>query len=188
MGSIALGVAALVAIHSFRADVEHSLDDQDRVLLGADVRVSSSRAFPEEFEAVLDSMVGEGRQIARTTMLASMVLDTRSEGVRLFQIRAVDPGFPFYGDVASEPSRDWAQIHDGPWAVADPALEALNPRSVRRPAAARPLAPRSPLSCRRRSGPESDPARGPSKSSSPGPAPRPRLSPADVRRRRRARR
>ena len=122
MGSIALGVAALVAIHSFRADVERSLDDQARVLLGADVRLSSSRAFPEEFEAVLDSMAGEGRQIARTTTLASMVLDTRSEGVRLFQIRAVDPGFPFYGDVASEPSGAWAQIHDGPWAVADPAV------------------------------------------------------------------
>ncbi len=122
MGSIALGVAALVAIHSFRADVERSLDDQARVLLGADVRVSASRAFPEEFEAILDSMAGEGRQIARTTTLASMVLDTRSEGVRLFQIRAVDPGFPFYGDVVSEPSRAWAQIHDGPWAVADPAV------------------------------------------------------------------
>ena len=122
MGSIALGVASLVAIHSFRADVERSLGEQARVLLGADVRVSSRRAFPEEFEAVLDSMAGEGRQIARTTTMASMVLDIRSDGVRLFQIRAVDPGFPFYGDVASEPSGAWAQIQDGPWAVADPAV------------------------------------------------------------------
>ena len=97
MGSIALGVAALVAIHSFRSDVERSLGEQARVLLGADVRVSSNRAFPEEFEAVIDSMVSEGREIARTTTLASMVLDMRSGGVRLFQIRAVDPGFPVVG-------------------------------------------------------------------------------------------
>ena len=122
MGSIALGVAALVAIHSFRSDVERSLGEQARVLLGADVRVSSNRAFPEEFEAVIDSMVSEGREIARTTTLASMVLDTRSGGVRLFQIRAVDPGFPFYGSIDSEPSGAWEQLHDGPWAVADPAV------------------------------------------------------------------
>jgi len=122
MGSIALGVAALVAIHSFRSDVERSLGEQARVLLGADVRVSSNRAFPEEFEAVIDSMVSEGREIARTTTLASMVLDMRSGGVRLFQIRAVDPGFPFYGSIESEPSGAWKQVQDGPWAVADPAV------------------------------------------------------------------
>ena len=122
MGSIALGVASLVAIHSFRSDVERSLGEQARVLLGADVRVSSNRAFPEEFEAVLDSMVAAGRDIAQTTTLASMVLDTRSGGVRLFQIRAVDAGFPFYGTIESDPSGAWEQIHDGPWAVADPAV------------------------------------------------------------------
>ncbi len=122
MGSISLGVGALVAIHSFRADVERSLGDQARVLLGSDVRVSSNRAFPEEFEAVLDSMTGAGREIARTTTLASMVLDTRSQGVRLVQVRAVDPGFPFYGDVVSEPEGAWAEIQSGLWAVADPAV------------------------------------------------------------------
>ncbi len=67
-------------------------------------------------------MISEGREIARTTTLASMVLDLRSGGVRLFQIRAVDPGFPFYGTVASDPSEAWAQVHDGPWAVVDPAV------------------------------------------------------------------
>ena len=122
MGSIALGVAALVAIHSFRGDVERSLGDQARVLLGADLRVSSNRPFPAEFEAVLDSMMAEGREIALTTTLASMVLDLRSGGVRLFQLRAVDPGFPFYGTVESDPSGAWTEIHDGSWAVVDPAV------------------------------------------------------------------
>ena len=42
MGSIALGVGSLVAVHSFRADVQRSLEGQARVLLGADVRVFES--------------------------------------------------------------------------------------------------------------------------------------------------
>ena len=120
--SIALGVGSLVAIHSFRADVQRSLGDQARALLGADVRVSSRRAFPETFDAVLDSMAEQGRDVARTTTLASMVLDTRSQGVRLFQIQGVDSGYPYYGEVTSTPDGAWMEIHEGPWAVADPAV------------------------------------------------------------------
>ena len=122
VSSIALGVGSLVAIHSFRADVQRSLGDQARALLGADVRVSSRRAFPETFDAVLDSMAAQGRDVARTTTLASMVLDTRSQGVRLFQIQGVDSGYPYYGEVTSTPNAAWRKIHEGPWAVADPAV------------------------------------------------------------------
>ena len=122
VSSIALGVGSLVAIHSFRADVQRSLGDQARALLGADVRVSSRRAFPETFDAVLDSMAEQGRDVARTTTLASMVLDTRSQGVRLFQIQGVDSGYPYYGEVTSTPDGAWMEIHEGPWAVADPAV------------------------------------------------------------------
>ncbi|MEE8146852.1 MAG: FtsX-like permease family protein, partial [Longimicrobiales bacterium] len=122
VSSIALGVGSLVAIHSFRADVQRSLGDQARALLGADVRVSSRRAFPETFEAVLDSMAAQGRDVARTTTFASMVLDARSQGVRLFQIQGVDSGYPYYGEVTSTPNAAWREIHEGPWAVADPAV------------------------------------------------------------------
>ena len=122
VSSIALGVGSLVAIHSFRADVQRSLGDQARALLGADVRVSSRRAFPETFDAVLDSMAAQGRDVARTTTLASMVLDTRSQAVRLFQIQGVDFGYPYYGEVTSTPNAAWREIHEGPWAVADPAV------------------------------------------------------------------
>ena len=122
VSSIALGVGSLVAIHSFRADVQRSLGDQARALLGADVRVSSRRGFPEAFDAVLDSMAGQGRDVARTTTLASMVLDTRSQGVQLFQIQGVDSGYPYYGEITSTPDAAWTEIHEGPWAVADPAV------------------------------------------------------------------
>jgi putative ABC transport system permease protein len=121
VSSIALGVGSLVAIHSFRADVQRSLSEQARALLGADVRVSSNQAFPEVFDAVLDSLARVERDVARTTTLVSMVLDIRSQGVRLFQIQGVDSGYPYYGETTSTPDAAWAEIHDGPWAVADPA-------------------------------------------------------------------
>ena len=122
VSSIALGVGSLVAIHSFRADVQRSVGEQARALLGADVRISSNRAFPESFDAVLDSMAEQDRDVARTTTLVSMVLDLRSQGVRLLQVQGVARGYPFYGEVTSTPDGAWAEIHDGPWAVADPAV------------------------------------------------------------------
>ena len=122
MGSIALGVGSLVAVHSFRTDVQRSLGDQARLLLGADVRVSSNRTFPDEWEIALDSMIDAGRSVARTTTFASMVLDTRSGGIRLLQVRGVDAAFPFYGEVVSEPAGAWTQIQSGPWAAVDPAV------------------------------------------------------------------
>jgi len=122
VSSIALGVGSLVAIHSFRADVQRSIGEQARALLGADVRVSSNRVFPETFDAVLDSMAEQERDVARTTTLVSMVLDTRSQGIRLLQVQGVASGYPYYGDVTSTPNGAWAEIHDGPWVVADPAV------------------------------------------------------------------
>ncbi len=122
VSSIALGVGSLVAIHSFRADVQRSLGDQARALLGADARVSSNSEFSEAFDALLDSMIEQGQPVARTTTLASMVLDSRSQGVRLFQVQAVEPGYPYYGEVVSTPEGAWGEIHEGDWAVADPAV------------------------------------------------------------------
>ncbi|HEX2168621.1 MAG TPA: hypothetical protein VHG09_15400, partial [Longimicrobiales bacterium] len=43
MGAISLGVAALVAINSFRAQVMESVDSEEKALLGADLRIDSNR-------------------------------------------------------------------------------------------------------------------------------------------------
>ena len=82
MASISLGVAALVAIHSFQRDVTRALDDESRTLLGADIRISSSRPIPEELDLVFDSLLASGAGVARTITVASMVLDLRSWNVR----------------------------------------------------------------------------------------------------------
>jgi putative ABC transport system permease protein len=121
-GAIVLGVSALVAIHSFRSDVRRALDQEAQSLLGADVRVASTRPLPDSLDAVLDSLRAADRASARVTTLASMVLDRRSDAVRLLQVKAIDPGYPFYGDVRSEPEGAWDDLHAEPIALADPAV------------------------------------------------------------------
>ncbi len=122
MASITLGVGALVAIHSFQRDVTRALDDESRTLLGADIRISSRRPLPEELDPVFDSLLASGAGVARTITVASMVLNLRSDRVRLAQVKGIEPGYPFYGPLATDPPGVWGRMQGAAVAVADPAV------------------------------------------------------------------
>jgi putative ABC transport system permease protein len=107
MGSITLGVAALVSIHSFREDFARSVQDEAEVLMGANARLAADAPFAPEVEAILDSLRSEGVSVARVTTLSSMVLAGPTETVRLLQVRAIEPGYPYYGAVETTPEGRW---------------------------------------------------------------------------------
>ena len=58
--SIAIGVAALVAIDCFTDNLRDSVRSQARALLGADLALSSRRPLPRAAEAVLDTLTARG--------------------------------------------------------------------------------------------------------------------------------
>ena len=122
MGSITLGVAALVAINSFRKNVTDAIGGQARELLGADLELSSRRPFDSTVTALLDSLGQAGVPLARVTSFASMALARNSGGTRLVEVRAVTPGFPFYGTMATDPPGAWPALQQGHRALVDPAL------------------------------------------------------------------
>jgi putative ABC transport system permease protein len=124
MLSITLGVGALVAIHSFRADVARSVRQESAGLMGADARLDAGRPFPDPVAAMLDSVAAAGVEVARVTQASSMVVGASSGDVRLLQVRGVSGGFPFYGEVATRPGGRWRPgegLPDGV-ALADPAV------------------------------------------------------------------
>jgi putative ABC transport system permease protein len=109
-GAIALGVAALVAVGSFRASVEQAIARQGRDMLGADAILSSRRPFPDSVLSLLDSLAGAGTSVARATGFPSMVLAPRSGSVQLLEVRAIQGGWPFYGTLVTEPAGAWAAL------------------------------------------------------------------------------
>lgn len=121
MGAITLGVAALVAINSFRAQVIESVDSEARALLGADLRVDSSREFPDSITAILDSAAAAGVPVARVTTTLSVAL-TRTGAVRLVQVRAVSDGYPFYGEMATAPTGLWPRLAEPGTALVEQSL------------------------------------------------------------------
>ncbi|MBY0491424.1 MAG: ABC transporter permease [Gemmatimonadaceae bacterium] len=111
MSSIAFGVAALVAIDSFAGNVTRSIREQSRTLLGGDLALSSRAVMPAVVDTVLDSLATQQVRTARVTTFASMALAEPSGGTRLVQVRAVSPGYPFYGAIETVPSGAWARVH-----------------------------------------------------------------------------
>jgi putative ABC transport system permease protein len=122
LSAISLGVAALVAVKGFASNLARGVEEQAKTLLGADAELSSGQKLGKGTEAVLDSLRRSGVEVARVTSLSSMALAPRTGGVRLVQVRAVDPGFPFYGEILTSPAGSWAELERGNEAIVDPAL------------------------------------------------------------------
>ncbi|RZK13383.1 MAG: ABC transporter permease, partial [Hymenobacter sp.] len=110
MSSIVLGIAALVGINSFGDNLARSIGAQARELLGADLVLTSSQPFDPKLTPTLATL---GQRRTDEESFASLVSFPRTQGVRLAQVRALDTGFPYYGDWKAEPQAAAAQFKTG---------------------------------------------------------------------------
>jgi putative ABC transport system permease protein len=122
MSSISLGVAALVAIDSFSANIIQSVKDQSRALMGGDVSFNSSKPIPPKVDSLFDSLARHGLSFARVTTFPSMAVVPRTSGTRFAQVRGVTDNYPFYGAIVTEPAGRWPLLRQGANAIVDPAL------------------------------------------------------------------
>jgi putative ABC transport system permease protein len=122
MSSISLGVAALVAIDSFSANIVQSVKDQSRAIMGGDISFNSRRPFPPGVDSLFDSLSRHGISFARVTTFPSMAVVPRTTGTRFVQVRGVTENYPFYGEIVTEPASRWAMLHRGANAIVDPGL------------------------------------------------------------------
>jgi putative ABC transport system permease protein len=125
VAAVSAGVAALVAIESFTANLQASVREQSQALLGADLAMGSASAFSPAAEATLaaiEAQAGPGTRRARTISFSAMAYIERTAGTRLVQVVAVEGGYPFYGEMKTEPPGEWARLTGGGAVVVDPSL------------------------------------------------------------------
>ena len=128
MASVTAGVAALVAIGSFTRNLQASVRDQARALLGADLAVGSATPFTPRAESLIASLVASARsgkqepEEARVETFSAMAYVPRTAGARPVQVMAIEGGFPFYGQIDTAPPGGWARLGDGGGVLVDPAL------------------------------------------------------------------
>jgi putative ABC transport system permease protein len=120
--SVAVGVAALVAINSFTANLRDSVHRQAQELLGADLSLESRQRLSASAEALIDTLVGRGAEVARVTNFSAMAYVPRTDGTRLVQVAALRGHYPFYGAIVTAPGAAWSDLQNGRHVVVDPSL------------------------------------------------------------------
>ena len=101
MASIVLGIAAVVSIQSFGENLKDNISLQSKALMGADYKIDSDKLPNERVMQIMDSLGGAE---AREIKFASMAAFPQSEATKLMQIRGIEGGFPFYGELETQPA------------------------------------------------------------------------------------
>jgi len=116
---IVFGIGALVAIGSFRHNLEVAIDLHSRSLLGADLSISGRRSFTEKTENFISTLGGEQ---SREVRFRTMAYFPKQGKTRLIQTRALEGRFPFYGEMVSDPEEVDFLTPDTPVALVEDSL------------------------------------------------------------------
>ncbi|QYA27211.1 FtsX-like permease family protein [Gramella sp. MT6] len=100
MASIVLGIAAVVSIQSFSNNLKENIALQSKSLMGADYIIDLENQPNERVSFIMDSLGGPK---AEEISFASMAAFPGTEGTKLVRVRGIKGGFPFYGELETEP-------------------------------------------------------------------------------------
>ncbi len=131
--SIALGTAAIALIQTTVSGVEGSIESQTRRLVGADLILESTRKQDgPRATQIKQELLNNGAQSAGMIEFNTMAQkrtpdDEEVETTALARLRAVGEGFPFYGEIRTEPPGVWKELQRNqsgglPGAILDPDL------------------------------------------------------------------
>ncbi len=99
---ITLGVGALVAVASFASSLERTVGRSARALMGGDVEIRSSQPLSPAGQAVVAEMARGGVEVLPVLELVAMsAAGGRSQ---IVELKTVGAGYPFYGDLITEPA------------------------------------------------------------------------------------
>ncbi|MGY6521652.1 MAG: ABC transporter permease [Mongoliitalea sp.] len=97
VASMIVGIAALVAIHSFGENLKKDIENQSKELVGADLVLSNNKPLGKQ---PTDSLaLDQSNEIN----FASMVAFPATGESRLTQVRLLEGDFPFYGTLETVP-------------------------------------------------------------------------------------
>lgn len=102
---VAIGVGAIIALRSVVQNVRATIVGEARMLLGADVAISTNRPWDPEVRAGIEEYIGAHRVPARaeTVETATMARPAEERPVaRMVELLGVDDGFPVRGEVQVE--------------------------------------------------------------------------------------
>jgi len=109
MLSTAVGVAAIVSIQSVRDDVSRAITDGVRETTGYDARVTLRGDAADRMTPVLDSLRTAGARVAAVEVagFGGMARGKTGGTPRIAMTNRFSPGYPFFGNVQTDPPGLW---------------------------------------------------------------------------------
>jgi putative ABC transport system permease protein len=96
---ITLGVSALVGVGSFADSLEQTVARSAKSLMGGDVEVRSTQPLPDAAAPIIAEVT-----TTRVRELVAMAQAGPSQS-HIVELKAVEPGYPFYGALVTDPAR-----------------------------------------------------------------------------------
>ncbi len=108
---VALSMVTLVSLGSFSRSVQSSLLRDARALHAADLIVHAHAPLPAPLQGRIASLAGQGELLsARYWDFYSVVQKATGEGTLLCDLKVVEPGYPFYGQLLLASGRPFSQV------------------------------------------------------------------------------
>ncbi len=126
ISAASIGIAGMVAVGSFRQNLEATITQQAKPLLGADVVVRNRRPFSATAEKLFAGMPYARR---REVELNTVAYFPASKNSQLIELIAIEKEFPFYGEIKTAPPSALATLFDQQALVLDET--AMNELGVR---------------------------------------------------------
>jgi putative ABC transport system permease protein len=128
--SIGIGVAAIITVRSMIHNVDAGAAIEAKDFMGADIQITSDRAWTTEQLAAVDSIAGPLiRARIETVESLSMIrpTDIFHMTVTPVQLKGIEPGFPFYGEfeLAGGQRFDYSLVQGGGALVARSLIDKL---------------------------------------------------------------
>lgn len=97
--SLVIGLGAVLALLAFGLDLERTLDERSRALLGADVALRAQAPLPD---SLLAELRARGEVVERRSF-ETMAYFPSSDNARLVTVRGLSGPFPLAGDIVTRP-------------------------------------------------------------------------------------
>ena len=102
--SILIGVGSVTGINSYKNSLKNSILKESKNLMGADLSFESSRKLTSEQKSQITKVLPKNFHSVNTVQFLSMLSSEQNGGTNLSMVKAVGKGFPFYGELRTQPA------------------------------------------------------------------------------------
>ncbi len=108
--SIALGVGAVIGIHSYKENIKKAIQKEARNLMGADLAFQSPQEFTENAKELIETKLPKGSQHSSSIQFLSMVRSEETGENSLSYVKALENSYPYYGEYITEPPDAYSKL------------------------------------------------------------------------------